>query len=423
MRVAKIGKRQFAFDLLWNDAYGDDASEAARKALGEDASGYYTVVSGEGEVAEVLGCAQGKVKGRVYSYAEALAGLDRDGIYCASVDEQRCWYAVIQQGIVMPGTDRTIGKNEFISLYTQTLRRTFRVPVFCTDETLTGKDVHPFRLEEAVASSKVKPLKVVGAGAAGNNLVGGIVLAAVVVGIAYGGWYTFLRSPNGDIDQAALDAQARELYIAAAKSEMDQVPTDANWVSDAYHRASLTFDSTLAGWVLDGATCEPGACTATYSLPEGQSTYAVTPVLERYGRERVQMLEDGRSFTVNLELDRPDQSMATDFDVLQPRPALSRAADTLGLLNLSFDQVNVDQKPTTEVIGSRLGAPADMPEIIRETVITSHDTQLEPVRLRTLSAYMSRVEFVATKIAFSSGSGALAPAWSVEWVRFHGGEH
>lgn len=415
MRLLKLGKRQFAFDLAWEDSFGDDPRESAREALRDDEQGLYTVAKLGGM--EVLGYGAGSPKGAVFSYAEALAKAGRNGIYVAPAGEGRYWYAIVNDGQLVPGTDRSFREMEAIEAI-RTLMRTFDLPIYSVDDLIP--EAKQFDLASAVEKVRVKRMKPIGKEE--SQLAGIAVLLVVVAAIAFGTWYTFFRKPDAAVDQAAQAAQQRAAYIASAQADWSAVPTDSGWAADAFRRSAVHFQSALAGWVLDGVTCQPGTCTAAYSLPEDAVSYAVTPVYERYGREAVTVLPDQRSMTVNLALDLSPSAPVSEGDVVTPALTRARLADTVGRLGMRFAFVTVDGKPVTEALSAKLSAPVGMPPLYRDIVATKHDSELDLVMLRALSSFMAESSFVPTSLTYSMGLGAVPAAWRVEWVRVHGGE-
>lgn len=429
MRIIKIGKRQFAFDLNWNNSFGDDAQEAVLNANGEASPSLYTVVEGDGE--EVLGYAlAGDTKGPVYSYAQALvkAKRDVDGIYAAPVGAGQIWFVAIIKGVVVAASDRTMDAYEAED-EVRDLLRSMDIPVFAADGCLAslhdllasrGREIIAFDLEKIVAKVKLKPLKQTVK--AGNSLAGMAVLAAVIAGLCYGTWAMFFKKPDSAVDPAVMAAEARSAYVAAASMELANLPADASWAGEAYRGAALSFPSVVSGWALDGVTCEPTSCTAVYALDKTAAGYSIAAIYALFDRQQVSVLPDKKSLNVKVLLPARQATPYTEEEIYNPAPAATDVVDVLGALSMKFAEVDVDGELKVETLNQGLSAPADAPMLQRETFATKYAAAIDLVMLRSLSAFMADAGFVARKISYSTGSGAVPPSWRIEWIRVHGGD-
>ena len=418
MRLAQIGKRQFAFELQWNDTFVDP-KESVRDALGEDVAALFTTHKGS-DGTEHLAFAQVPVdapKGSIYSYAVALAKAGRDGIFVAEVDEDRLWYVVIQHGQVMAGTDRS-GPEHLVVDSVETMRNHFRLSVFSSTDRVA--DAIQFDPIAAVAKVRIKPMKLMGGKE--SSLVGALVLVAVVGAIGFGVWHLFLKKTEIAVDPAQQAAEQRALYVASVQSALGVIPTEAGWASTAYRRAQQSFPPVIAGWLLDGVSCVPTACTGAYSLPAGSAGYTISPVQAHFGSGAVSMLPDHRSFNATVSLDQGESLAVDDAFVYGPAETAIPLIDAVGQLGMNFAQVTLDGDVRIERLNTDLTGPADAPLLVRESLATRHDNALDLVMLRTLTAYLSRAEFVPTSLSYSSGIGAVPAAWRMEWTRMHGGE-
>lgn len=429
MRIIKIGKRQFAFDLNWNNSFGDDPQEAVLNANGEASPSLYTVVEGDGE--EVLGYAlAGDTKGPVYSYAQALvkAKRDVDGIYAAPVGAGQIWFVAIIKGVVVAASDRTMDAYEAEDEVRDMLR-SMDIPVFAADGCLAslhdvlasrGREIIAFDLEKIVAKVKLKPLKQTVK--AGNSLVGMAVLAAVIAGLCYGAWAMFFKKPDRAVDPVVLAAEARSAYVAAASMELANLPADASWAGEAYRGAALSFPSVVSGWALDGVTCEPTSCMAVYALDKTAAGYSIAAVYALFDRQQVSVLPDRKSLNVKVPLPVRQAAPYSEEEIFNPAPAATDVVDVLGALSMKFAEVEVDGELKVETLNEGLSAPADAPTLQRETFATRYAAAIDLVMLRNLSAFMADTGFVARKISYSTGSGAVPPSWRIEWIRVHGGD-
>lgn len=418
MRIVQIGKRNFAFGLSWSDNFGDDAKEAIRDAMGEESAALYTVIkAGKGAGDDVLGYVKGTHKGKLFSYAEAVAAAGHQGIYVADMGDDQVWWLIVKDGQVMAGTDRVLDKRDGLDAI-ESLRYAYPdLTVFASR--IDVRNASEFAIEALVASAKVKPLKRLGTE---NPILGVVVLLLVLAGVGYGGWYLFIREEKVEVDPAAELERKRKLYVAAAQSAVSSVPREAAWVVSAFDVSRTSFPEQIAGWALEGVTCQPAACTATYAVAKDAQGYAITPVWDAFGKERVSLMGDKKSLTVAQTLPAPEFIAYTEQEVMQPPKTSGRIIDTIGRLGMKFGDVRLDGDYKTENLHEANQAPPGTAPLYRETLALRNDEVLSDVRVRGLAAYLSEAQFVATSLNYSTGSGSIAPAWRIEWTRVHGGE-
>lgn len=427
MRIIKIGKRQFAFDLNWNESFGDDAQEAVINANGVASPSLYTVVEGDDE--DVLGYAlAGDTKGPVYSYAQALlkAKPNVDGIYAAPVGAGQVWFVAIIKGVVVAASDRTMDEYDAED-EVRDLLRSKDIPVFAADGCLSSlqdvlaakrREIIPFDLEKIVAKVKLKPLK--RTVRTGNSFVGVALLTVVVVGLCFGAWAMFFREPEA-VDPAVLEAEARASYVAAASMELAKLPVDASWAGEAYRWTVLSFPPFISGWAFDGVTCEPSSCTAVYVLDQTAAGYSIAAIYALFDRQQVSVLPDRKSLNVQIPLPVRNVEPFTEDEIYNPAPADIDAIDVLGAMSILFAEVELDGDLKVEALNQGLSAPTDAPVLHRESFATSYKAAIDSVMLRNLCAFMADAGFVARKMSYSTGSGAVPRSWRIEWVRVHGG--
>lgn len=420
MRTEVLGKRSFAFELEWNDNFGDDAKDALRDAHGDAAGVLYTVLKGRNE-AEMLGSGviEHKAKSKIFSYAEALSAAGRDGIYVSRSAVDALWYVVIADGRVVAGTDRSLREDDARDAIL-TLHQAFpELPILSCGVELHHPNVLEFTLEAAVAQSKVKPMKRL---STENPVVGVLVLAAVLGAVGYGGWYLFVREEVVEVDPAAEIERQRVLYVSQVQANVSAVPRDAAWAVAAYDLARTSFPEAIAGWSLEGVTCQPTHCVATYALARDVQGYALSPVWNAFGRDTVALMADKRSLQVTYKLLAPQMLAYTELDVATPPRTGARVMDTIGRLGMLFDSVAVDGEFKTDPLHESLQGPVGSAPLFRESFALKQDEPLTEIRLKGLVSYLSYAQFVATAFSFSTGSGSIPAAWRVEWVRVHGGE-
>lgn len=416
MRIVQLGKRKYAFGLAWNDSFGDDAKEAVRDAMGEERNAYYTILRGP-DHEEVLGFGSAQVKGSVYSYAAALASVGQDGLYVAQAGVDRVWYLLVTNGVVAAGTDRDLSEDHALDAI-ESLRAVYpNLPVRTHGVDLPG--ANEFSLEAIVAKAKVRPMRRL---ATENPIVGALVLTAVLGAVGFGGWYLFVREEPIVIDKAAELERKRQAYITSVQMAAGSIPRDAAWVVNAFDLARQAYPEGIAGWVLEGVSCTPQACKGTYAIARDAQGYALTPVWDAFGRDRVSLMGDKKSLEVALKLPTMEPLSYTEQDVMQPPMATGRIIDTIGVLGMKFGDVRIDGDFKTEQLNQINQAPPGTAPLIRDSFALRHDAALDDVRVKGLAAYLSEAQFVATTLNYSTGAGSIPTAWRIEWVRLHGGE-
>lgn len=253
-----------------------------------------------------------------------------------------------------------------------------------------------FDLEKIVAKTKVKALK--RTAKTGNKLTGAAVLVAVLAAVGYGAWAMLLQKPTQDVDPAQIALDARSAYVAAAGAELSSMPGDAAWAVEAYDAAVLSFPSVIAGWVLDGVTCDPSSCMAAYSLDRAAGGYSLSVIYQRFRSLQVSLLQDKKSLNVVLPLNPKAAAPYTEQEIYGSAPAVADALDVIGALALRFSQVSVDGEIKSENLSEALSAPADAPPIHRDSLATKYEQAIDSVMLRSLSAFMADAGFVARKV-------------------------
>ena len=415
MRVATLGKRAYAFELKWVDVTDVEPREFVRDELGEGVSGVYHVT--KGEVTSVIGFAAGSVKGRVRAYAAALASAGTDGIYAAQTDD-KVWYVVIAEGKVVQATDRSVAADAALEILSS-LAQTFPELALYADQSLV--DDLPgallFDPVQAVRKSKVTPLRAVGSS---TELLGVVALLVVVCGIAYGGWYLFIRKPEVKLDAAAQAALARDNYVTQVQAQLAEMPTDGAWLEVALESAVAHYPPYLAGWGLDTVTCSPSACTGSYVLPADATSFAVSPFIDLYGPVAVRVAEDQRSVNVALELGQSTGALTAE-QILSPAKAPMRYLDVAGRMRLLFPDIKVESPVLTDLKASN-GGPADVAPLLQEQTATGGDAYLDAYTLREQIDVMEAGGFGASSFNFAFGAGITPAAWRIDWVRVSGGD-
>lgn len=421
MRIGVLGKRRFAFNLKWKEVAEGSAAELVREGLDASGRGIYSQVTSE-DGRQVVGYADyastpEAAKGSIYSYAAALAASGQPGIYVAPVDSEHVWYTVILDGAVVADTDQSLPFDSAIAAV-ESLRDGFALPVYVAHEaTLPIEGANTFDAELIVEGVKVKAMKRIGGG---NSLAGALVLAAVVGGIAFGGYWMFIKpDKNAGKSPEEIAAEIRANYLSAMRAELQAKPTDAGWVVAAHEQALRAFPVAQSGWLLDGVSCTPGRCVANYSVGANEPR-AVQPMFDQFPAGAVSVLPDQRSLAITLPIAPVAPVAWSDEQILSPTAWPRRAEDTAGTLRLYLLEAVVDGAPATTSLTGKHTPPPEARPVMEDKIAVKEADVLEPARLRGLATHFYRDGFVATSIAFSNGIGRTPAAWRIEFTRTGG---
>lgn len=414
MKIAVLGKRRYAFGLSWCQHDGQGLSEFVRDKLGEGTAGVYCHMAGAAGDKDGGSAAYGphNGKGRVYSYAQALASCAEDGIYVAPMEGGQIWYLALAEGRVLPGSDRCLDAADAPDTVLA-LASTLGLRVYVADGV---EDIVPsaarFDPVGAVKQSKAKALKRVAA--TSSQLAGALFLAAVVGCVGVAGWYLFHEETH-EVDPAVAAALVRSTYLKAVKTELQTYPANNRWLARAYGRAQVVFPEFATGWGLDGITCTPSQCRAVYSLPT-DGAFAISPIYDLFGKSTVTLLEDNKSLMVIDQLE-PDYESFSEQSILNLQPAPMHGLDVVGRLGLYFSGLQVEKGLQTSPLISGIARPPGAPEISRQQIVVGALNFLEPATLKGLTEYMEPGQFRASSLSYSTGSSSVATAWKIEWQR------
>lgn len=418
METLALGGRRYVLGLRWVD--GDPAIKAAAQVK-EAANGgrvlFGTAEAEDGRHAVGFIPVVGAPKGKLYSYAGALAKAGHSGVFAALLDsgkdDPRLWYTVVADGLVVPETDAVASLDAGLTAI-EALREAFGLPLFYTGrEPLPLRDFTTFDPEGAVeGAGRLKPLQ-----AAGGTQIGGIVvLGLVLAGVGAGAWYMLREppAPQGD-DAAAIAWAERTAYLGGMHSVLDQLPADTGWVINAYAAARQVFVPALAGWRLEGFTCTPDACVATYTA--GEAGHALVELVKHYGKARVGTMDDQRSATVNVPLTVTRMAW-TDDQILAPLPTWrSYAADVAARVPLHFARLEVDGQIASTDLSAANTMPADALPIMQDVIAVKQAAALESNRLAAIVNHFAQDGFAATALSVSGGMGATPSAYRIEFTR------
>lgn len=417
MRIETLGKRKFAFGLTWVPADDGRPVDIVRETSTLTKAVYASVTNDESKTVVGYAPDEPTAKGKVYSYAAALASLGQDGVYVGPVDD-KLWYVAISKGLVVPATDQILEMDAALSAIENI--RSMGLPVIVMEGApLPLHAERVFDPERAVASIKAGQLRRMGADKA-DLIKGGIVVAGLV-GLGVFGYTTFIKKPDNSAElDAQTAAQIRATYITTMQTAAAAIPADPAWVVRAYESSSQMLPAMLAGWRLEGATCTPASCVANYSLAQGTG-YAVSPFYERFGGA-VQVLGDQRSLSVTLPLHQVAMINWPEATVFAPPAPIGRALDAAGRVALRFSNVTQDGPVKTLMVSGNVQPPPLAPAVVTDTIAVRQGEALDGIRLRGITSYFSDFGFAATTLAYSNGDGAAPRAWRIEFTRIHGGE-
>jgi len=419
VRIATLGGRQFAWGLTWVEAAGRKPARVIADALGADADAWYTTTGDED--AQLVGYADAvAAKGRVYSYAAALAAVAPSGIYVAPLDDGQVWYALILEGGVGAGSD-AIQPEEQALTQVQALRVAFNLPVYVMQGAgLSLPDTAEFD-PEAVVQAKVPALRRHKPASQFGRVITLLVMFSAIGGVA---WWQFaprkLDAASGD--DAALAEATRSAYLGTIRGLTAQHPTNAEWVLRAWDVARRSLPPVMDGWRQEGFTCtpSPATCVGRYSAAPGLP-YTLRPVQQRYGVHAVRLLDDRRSIEVTVPaVGGGEPAQWTDDQVLAPLPWPTPAVDAVGELLLSH--IGLEIEPVTaEDLSAANAAPAGALPLVRETLAVKEPRLPDRLRLAGVVHRLARHGFVPVGMAVTVGHGAAGEAWRIEFARLGGG--
>lgn len=416
MEVRTLGKQRYAFGLTWKEVAAGITAQDALKTLGAPAL-YSAIESADGR--QVVGWCDPAPAGRgvLYSYAEALARSGASGIYAVefrATTGPRLWYVAVVDGMVVAETDVVTDDFDAAAQMLGAMRSALSLPLrYAGDTPLDVYGCETFDVDAAIASVRVKPMRRLRANAALRTV--GLLLVAGAIGA--GAWFVLAPPKPKAASPAEVAQQARAAYLAAMRSQLEQVPASTEWVINAFALSRNTFPDFLGGWKLDGVMCRPDGCTATYSTRE-ISPHATAPMLARF--QHVRALGDGMSLEVTLPMTVQRQVWG-DNQILAPMPWPRPAADIAGLLMLQFDGLKVDgSKIETTDLAAASGMPGDARPLIQEKLAIKQAVALDAQRLAALCWHFGTAGFVPVTLAMSSGAGATPAAFRIEWVRLGG---
>lgn len=432
MRIGTLGKRRFAYGLTWTDVVDDKPIAVAREAAiaERDKTGeggkkppsivYAVTVSDQGERTvgfQRLSEAPQAKKGKLYSYAAAVAATGNDGVYVAPIDDENVWYVAVSGGMVIASTDVERDRATGVS-QVRNLAVAMDLPIYVAHGFDLGiPDADTFDSEQIVEGVKIRPLSRDGA----DSPVAVAVAALVFLGVVGAGWhFTRPEVPMVFDNTAELEAQRKQNYLMAARSELGSAPGAGDWLIASHDSARQLFPSVIAGWTLNNVSCEPGRCSAQYEA--GGSPIAFLAVMhERFGPGAVGEPDPGgRTVVVTQALPTPAGVDYTDEQIMQPHVWPAHPFDTLNLLGLRFPGVVVDGAYRDESMGEQLGAPADAAPLHRVRVAVKQLGAPDSAVLKSVVSHFGSDGYTPLALQFSTGAGNAPATWRIEFSRVGG---
>lgn len=421
-QIASIGKHKFAWGLLWASVDETSPAKAAKQVLDPAQAWLYTSLpSDDGRL--TLGYTDipdGAGRGKVYSYAAALAQVAGAGIYVAPIGDDQLWYVVLAHGSVVPETD-TIERTDEALGKVVGLREAFDLPVrvaegFAVDIPTDGT----FDAQSVLAAQKLKPLVQLGGE---SKLKTAVVLGLLAAFVGGAGWW--MLAPEDQpvfVDNSAhVEREARANYLAAIHGELQGIPQDAGWVSLAARKVLGELPEVYAGWVLHEAVCLPSGCRGTYR-PSEEGPFSLAVFEAHFPDGRVERGEIAGEVQVSLPLE-VDVGLEWSDDMIEGGHTYGdHLTDVIGALSMRMPGMELDGRVIQENLNARHAAPGAMAQLNKEQFAVGTRERVDPSRVHYTAAALAKAGFAPTALNFNTGLGRAQAVWSVAAVRVSG-EH
>ena len=418
MHVIGHGKVSYALGLKWTETEGGDPQAHLRDIVGSPRFAFHSF--GKRREKQMVGYTTnlepftGKKTKSIVSLVAAVHALNQDGAYVLDLDDGRAWLCVIHNGKVMPTPDGAESILETDRAYAAATRICRSIDVTLrASRPMDGAE--PFSLD--MLSGRGKKLATMRVAKSANNLVGGVVLAAVVAGIGYGAWATFADSTPKGTSAEALAQQERQSYVNSISGSIPQMDQDAEWVLDAFDMAMSSFPALIEGWALTKVACDPSMCTGVYEVEKRASVYSFDGLTQRFGKHRVRLVEGQEEVNISLERASATRSWGEE-EILDPVIHPINLVDLHGLLRVRVPQVKVEPGfNSAEInVGPR---PVLVRALMREAIVTHNDFRASGATIGAQVDVMRDAGFVPTALLMNHGNAANS-AWRIEWVRING---
>lgn len=421
VQIESLGKYRFAWGLTWVSVEATAPAKAARQRLDPGSEWLYTGHQSEdGRLA--FGYTQRPKdvgKGKLYSYAQALAQVAEPGIYVAPLDGGRIWYTVITQGAVAPDTD-AIEPAEAALIQVEGLREAFRLPVLVAHGFEVG--IHPDQDFDPgiVLAADLTPLSSLGGVGKAKQLLTLGVLAALVGGMGY--WMFGPEEPVAFDNSAAVEAEQTRLnYLAGVQSELATIPRDAGWVAAAARKTFAELPEVYAGWNLREVACLATGCRGIYQ-PVEDAPFSLSALEASFPEGRVVRGDAGAEVAVLVPL---DVAVGLDWgdDMIESGFTHGQhITDVIGSLPTRVPGVSMNSNVQREELHVQLSAPAHFAPLVKEQFSVSGQGRMDPSRVNHAAAAFARAGFAPIGISYTTGVGSTQAGWAMALVRVSG-EH
>lgn len=426
MEILTLGRRNVAFGLSWAERGNEAMDDVARDALSipDDVAlsrVFVTPFSRRTEAATPIGflALPEDVRGPVYSAAQAVATLGRDGLYVMAMadDGATLWFCGVRSGKVLVGFDEIAPAGD-VAGKVMAMSATLKLPIFL-DTGLLGHGVFSaltapgdLNVRSLVAQAKLTPLKRVGV----NTKVLAAASAALVAALIGLFVLSSTRERPADTSQARA---ARDSYVSGVRGTLGAYPVDGAWALAALARAEHDLPPELAGWKIKSVDCDPTHCEAEYERLAPNAAYAVSPFFDRFGTTSVSVLPDGQKLKVTLTLGGISTQRVDESWLRRQSPARTRFLDWLGAIPRTMIGGTLATPPViTQIDQSLGGTAAGMPPLVREQVSVNGSFFLTYGALRYIVANAAVNGFVIARLKWSPT--LTSPSWNIAWSRIHG---
>lgn len=420
-QVANIGKQKFAWGLSWASVDEKSPAKAAKKILDPAQAWLYTSVpSDDGRLAIGFTDKLDEIgRGKVYSYAAALAKIAEEGIYVAPIGDDHLWYVVIAHGSVVPETDAIEPADEALGKI-MGLREAFGLPVrvaegFAVSIPTDGE----FDSQSVLAAHPIKPLTRMGGA---SKLKTAVVLALLAGFVGGAGWW--MLGPEDEpifVDNSAqLEREARARYLSAIQGELHAIPRDAGWVSRAARLAQAGLPEVWGGWVLHEVACVPGGCSGSYRPNDDGGPFSLSVFESRFKDGQVVRGDVAGQVTVNVPLDVAMGLQWTDDMIEGGYAHGEHLTDVIGGLSMRMPGMELDGQVIQSDLKALHAGPPAAANLSKEQFVVGARERVDPSRVNYTAAALARSGFAPVALNFNTGLGAAAPVWSITAVRITG---
>ncbi|MCD9046737.1 type 4b pilus protein PilO2 [Luteimonas sp. MHLX1A] len=419
MRIIDHGKVSYVLGLKWTETDGGDPQAHLRDLVGAQrcvfqAMGKRRHRQPVGYTTDVEPFVGKKKAANPVSLVAAVLALGQDGVYLYDLDDGHAWLCIVHQGKVLStpeGAESVLPTARATTAATQ-IARNVNVPIRSNIEAVGNES---FSID--VLPAKGRKLPGMRVSSASNNLVGGLVLAAVVAGIGYGAWTTFAdQKPKGS-SAAVLAEQERQAYASSVTASIPALDQDPAWILDAYRMAETNFPSLVEGWSLTKVACEPAMCTGVYEIAKQASVYSFEGLKERFGAHRVRLVQGQEQVNISIERESSPRIWSAE-EILDPVRHPMDLVDLHGLLRVRVPQVKVEPGfSISEIdVGPR---PVLVRPMTRELIVTNNSNRASASTVGAQVEVMGDAGFVPVALLMNQGDESTA-GWRIEWVRING---